>query len=159
MNADERGLPHRAVTDRVLGAFFEVYNELGVGFLVSVYEGALAVVLRGCGLRVVRQPPIVVRYRGVVLGEYRPDLVVEDAVIVELKAARAIEAAHEAQLLNYLRSSDLEVGLLLNFGPKPSFRRFGFANVRNAHPRPSASIRGVTPPATRHPLPPGSAMA
>jgi GxxExxY protein len=146
MSADERGLPQREITERAIGAFFDVYNELGVGYLESVYESAMAIVLRELGLRAVRQPPLVVRFRGVPIGEFRPDIVVEDAIILELKAARAIEATHEAQLLNYLRASDLEVGLLLNFGPKATFRRFGFSNDRKRHPRSSAFIRGPTPP-------------
>ena len=147
MNADERGLPHAGITERVIGAFFETYNELGMGFLESVYGGAMAIVLRERALRVVRQPSLAVRFRGLTIGEFRPDFLVEDAVILELKAARALEAAHEAQLLNYLRASDIEVGLLLNFGPKPTFRRLAFANQRKQDPRSSAFIRGPDRPA------------
>jgi GxxExxY protein len=144
-NADERGLPHRAITERVIGAFYEVYDELGSGFLESVYEGAMTIVLRERGLRAIRQPPLAVRFRGQTIGEVRPDLVVDDVLILELKAARTIETAHEAQLLNYLRASDLEVGLLFTFGPKASFRRFGFSNDRKRRPRWSAFVRGPIP--------------
>jgi GxxExxY protein len=111
------------VTGRVLRAFYTVYNELGYGFLEKVYENAMAIELRGMKLRTVQQAPIVVRYAGQVVGEYSADLLVEDKVIVELKAARAIADAHEAQLLNYLKATEYEVGLLLNFGPTPDKRR------------------------------------
>lgn len=114
---------HADVTGRVLRAFYTVYNELGHGFLEKVYENAMAIELRGMELRTVQQAPIVVRYAGQVVGEYSADLLVEDKVIVELKADRAIADAHEAQLLNYLKATEYEVGLLLNFGPTPDKRR------------------------------------
>lgn len=114
---------HGEITERIIGSFFDVYNELGHGFLEKVYENALALSLRGCGLDVCQQEPITVRYKGAVVGEYFADLLVNRVVIVELKAVDQLAAAHEAQLLNYLKATNLEVGLLLNFGPSAEFRR------------------------------------
>ena len=130
MNADERGLKHRQLTEAILGIFYDVYNELGYGFLESVYESAMVVALEQQGFHVARQLAMGVWFRGVSVGDFRADLIVNDCVIVEIKAARVIESAHEAQLLNYLRCTEVEVGLLLNFGPKPAFRRLAFANER-----------------------------
>ena len=113
-----------------MGAFYRVYNELGTGFLESVYEAAMVVVLDGMGMRVERQAPVTVYFRGVAIGSFKIDLLVESAIAVELKASRALDSAHEAQLLNYLRATDLEVGLLLNFGERPSFKRLAYANQR-----------------------------
>lgn len=142
MNAGERGLKHEALTERIIGVFYEVYNELGYGFLESVYEAAMEVALVQAGFKVVRQAPIAVYFRGVLVGEFRCDMMLNDLVIIELKAARALEAAHEAQVLNELRATPIEVGLLLNFGPKPSFKRFAFSNDRKqirVDPRSSAA--------------------
>ena len=122
-------LKHGELTDRILHVFFKrVYAQLGYGFLEKVYENAMALELRQLGFAVEQQQPIQVHYNGAILGEYYADLVVEDKVIVELKAAKVIEPAHEAQLLNYLRATPYKVGLLLNFGPKPDFRRKAFEN-------------------------------
>ena len=118
------------LTRRIIGAFFDVYNDLGVGFLESVYRRAMAFALRDAGLAAEEEVPIEVMLRGRVLGCFRADLLVERSVILELKAVRAVEQLHEKQLLNYLRATDLEVGLLLNFGPRPSFRRLAFRNDR-----------------------------
>ncbi len=109
---------HKDVTARIIGAFYAVYNVLGYGFLERVYENALAIELRKLGLRVAQQSPIRVYYDGHVVGEYCADLVVEDTVLVELKAARELVEDFEAQLLNYLKATPYEVGLLLNFGPR-----------------------------------------
>ena len=98
--------------------------------LESVYEQSMAIALREEGLPVKQQAPVAVYFRGQSVGDFRADLLVSDAVIVELKAARAIEGAHEAQLMNYLRATRIEVGLLMNFGPKPEFKRFIFDNER-----------------------------
>lgn len=130
INADERGLKHRKLTESILGIFYDVYNELGYGFLESVYESALLVALEEEHFRVTRQVPMQVWFRAVNVGDFRADLLVNDSVIIEIKAARLIEPAHEAQLLNYLRCTNIEVGLLLNFGPKPAFRRMAFSNER-----------------------------
>jgi GxxExxY protein len=113
-----------ALTRRIIGAFYDVYNALGYGFLESVYKTALERELAERGLRVVREAGAEVRYKGVVVGVFRADLLVESRVVIELKACRRLERAHPAQLLNYLRATDLEVGLLLHFGPRPGFQRF-----------------------------------
>lgn len=102
---------------------FKVYNTLGYGFLERVYENAMRVELERQGLTVASQVPIKVYYEGIMVGDYVADLCVEKTVIVELKAANGLEKAHEAQLMNYLRATGMEVGLLLNFGPKAEFLR------------------------------------
>jgi GxxExxY protein len=141
MEKENNGLKHSQVTGRILEVFYDVYNELGFGFLESVYEKAMAIALTAAGLRVERQVVVEVWFRGQVVGDFRADEIVEEVVMLELKSARAIEPAHEAQLLNYLKATKLEVGLILNFGPKPEFRRLAFANERKRalvriHPRP-----------------------
>jgi len=124
-------LKHQDITDKILHVFFKVvYAELGYGFLEKVYENALMIALRSMGLDVKNQVRIGVYFQGQVVGEYAADLLVEDKVIIELKATSQILAEHEAQLLNYLRATPYEVGLVLNFGPKPDFRRKVFANDR-----------------------------
>jgi len=130
MNADERGFKHRELTEKIIGVFYDVYNELGHGFLESVYEEAMAIALGQAGLQVERQVPLKVIFRGEVVGDFRADVVVEGAVILELKAVSGIDPAHEAQLLNYLRATEIEVGLLMNFGPRPQFKRLVFENAR-----------------------------
>ena len=128
MNADS--FKHKEITDIILKAFYEVYNELGDGFLESVYENALYIVLTGHGLHVERQKDISVFFRGSIVGYFKADLIVEEKVIIELKAVRTLDPAHEAQLINYLKATNIEVGLLLNFGRKPEFKRFVFDNKR-----------------------------
>ncbi len=123
-------LKHEELTEQIIRAFYTVYHTLGYGFLEKVYENALAIELRKMGLTAVQQAPITVFYAGTVVGEYYADLLVSDAVIVEIKAARALAAEHEAQLLNYLKATTYEVGLLLNFGPKPEIRRKVYDNER-----------------------------
>jgi GxxExxY protein len=132
----------RWASEAVLAAFYRVYNELGTGFLESVYEAAMAVVLGSMGLHVERQAPVSVRFRGSIIGSFRTDLLVESAIAVELKASRVLDRAHEAQLLNYLRASELEVGLLLNFGEQPSFKRLAYSNERKTKPRMDAEKGG-----------------
>ena len=126
---DEK-LLHREKTQAILGAFYDVYNNLGPGFLEKVYENALAHELKKRGFQVEQQLPIEVFYDGIVVGEYFADIVVDNCVILELKATEELNKKHEAQLLNYLRATDIEVGLLLNFGPDPQFRRKAFSNER-----------------------------
>ena len=116
MNTDERGWDRTELSQMVIGSAFRVANTLGAGFLEKVYENALAHELRRNGLRVRQQHPMIVRYEGVVVGEFAADLLVEDSLLVELKAARALDDTHLAQCLNYLRATGLNVCLLLNFG-------------------------------------------
>jgi len=132
MHTDQHGLKHYELTEKIIKVFFEVYNELGYGFLESVYEESLSVALVDAGLSVARQAPIAVWFRGHPVGDFRADCLVENLVVLELKSARALDPSHEAQLLNYLRATEIEVGLLLNFGPKPEFKRFIFDNERKA---------------------------
>ena len=116
-------LLHKELTDKIIGAFYTVYNELGYGFLEKVYENAMLIELKELRLNVHQQMPIKVRYRGYVVGEYFADLCVQDAVILELKAEETLRDADEAQILNYLKATGYDVGLLLNFGPRPEFAR------------------------------------
>lgn len=120
---DATGLAHKDLSERVIGAFYSTYNELGYGFLESVYENAFALQLEHSGLLVRRQHPIVVHFRGHVVGEFRADLLIEDLLLVEIKSASALASIHEAQLMNYLKATGLRLGLLVNFGPRPQFRR------------------------------------
>ena len=121
---------HKEITDIILRSFYEVYNELGDGFLESVYESALYIVITGYELCVERQKDISVFFRGKTIGDFKADLIVNEKVIVELKAVRTLAPEHEAQLINYLKATNIEVGLLLNFGRKPEFKRFIFDNKR-----------------------------
>jgi GxxExxY protein len=121
---------HADITGKVIGAFFKVYNALGYGFNEKVYENALAIELRRAGLKAVKQQEIVVYYEGENVGDYRTDIVVNDVVIVELKATRELAEEHEAQVLNYLKATTIEVGLLLNFGVKAEHKRKVYDNER-----------------------------
>lgn len=121
---------HTDVTEKVIRAYYTVYQTLGYGFLEKVYENAMAIELRGMGLQVAQQQPIAVYYEGEVVGEYVADWVVAGVVIVELKAAQSLAEDHEAQLLNYLKATTYEVGLIMNFGPKTEFKRKAYDNSR-----------------------------
>jgi GxxExxY protein len=118
-----RGL-HSETSEKVIGVFFDVYNELGGGFLESVYQEALRIAMVQAGLRVAIEVPVPVYFRGQVVGNFRADLIVDDCVLLELKAVSTFDGAHDGQVLHYLRATTFEVGLLLNFGPRPQFRRF-----------------------------------
>jgi GxxExxY protein len=107
----------------VLKVFYDVYNELGGGFLESVYHSALALALAEAGLLVASQVAVPVHFRGHVIGDFRADLIVNGEVLLELKALQTLDRNHEAQVLHYLRATSIEVALLLNFGPKPQFKR------------------------------------
>jgi GxxExxY protein len=130
MNADRRGLKHKELTETIIGVFFEVYNELGHGFLESVYENAFEAALTSRGLDVRRQIEVPVWFRGHKVGDFVADMLVERSVLLELKAVRTLDSSHEAQLLNYLRATEIEVGLLFNFGIKPEFKRLAYDNSR-----------------------------
>ncbi|MCG2769263.1 MAG: GxxExxY protein [Chloroflexota bacterium] len=121
---------HAELTEKIIGAFYTVHNHLGYGFSEKVYENSLALELRKLGLQVEQQKPIEVYYDGQVVGEYFVDILVNEAVILELKAAHQLAKDHEAQLLNYLKATTVEVGLLLNFGPKAEFKRKVYDNDR-----------------------------
>jgi GxxExxY protein len=121
-------LLHKEITDKIIKAFYNVYNSLGYGFLEKVYENAMMIELRKLGLNGQRQVPIKVYYEEQLVGEYFADIIVEDSIIVELKAAENLCEEHEFQLINYLKATELEIGLLLNFGKKPQFRRKIFTN-------------------------------
>jgi len=127
MTAD---LKHRELTQKIIGVFYEVYNELGHGFLESVYQKSLILALNEAGLMVHSPVDIPVWFRGRQVGDFEADVLVEKCVLLELKAASAIHNSHQAQLLNYLRATDIEIGLLLNFGVKPEFKRLVFDNLR-----------------------------
>jgi GxxExxY protein len=130
METPPAGLKHSNLTDQIIGVFYDVYNELGHGFLESTYKEAVALALTESGLANAREVPVPVWFRGRKVGQYFADLIVESDVLLELKASRTLESAHEAQLLHYLRSTDIEVGLLFNFRPRPQFRRLLFDNER-----------------------------
>ena len=124
---------HKDITELIIKAFYTVYNTLGYGFLEKVYENAMTLELGKLGLHVTPQAPITVYYDDHPVGDYNIDLLVEEAVIVELKATRALAPENEAQLLNYLKATVYEVGLLLNFGPKPEVKRKIYDNERKGN--------------------------
>lgn len=132
MNTDKHGLLRSDLTEPLIRLFYEVYNDLGHGFLESVSERALSVALTHARIPHATQRPLVVRFRGEVVGDFRADIVVNEAVLLEIKAARTLDPSHDSQVLNYLRGTNLEIGLLLNFGPKPQVKRFLFDNPRKS---------------------------
>lgn len=133
MNTD---LKHGSLTDQILRVFYDVYNELGHGFLESVYHRSFAMALKSLGLNVSSRVAIPLWFRGHQVGHFQGDILVENCVLLELKAVRALDSAHRAQLLNYLRATDIEVGLLLNFGEKPEFKRLIFDNSKKKSRNP-----------------------
>ncbi len=124
------GYKHKDVTEKVIGAFYTVYNTLGYGFLEKVYENALLIELAKMGISAIAQSPLQVFYDSKIVGEYFADIFVENCLILEIKATKNLILEHEAQLLNYLKATNIEVGLLLNFGPKPEVKRKAFDNSR-----------------------------
>src|SRR6185369_6215879 len=127
MNTD---LKHGSITDKILRVFYDVYNELGHGFLESVYHRSLALALESTGLKISSKVAIPVWFRGHKVGQFEADILVQGCVLLELKAVRTLDSSHRAQLLNYLRATDIEVGLLLNFGERPEFKRLVFENLK-----------------------------
>ena len=121
---------HAEITDLIIKAFYVVYNTLGYGFAEKVYKNALMMELRAMGLAVEVEYPITVYYKGQPVGVFAADLFVADCIIVELKAIKELIDENEAQLLNYLRATMNEVGLLLNFGPEPQIKRKSYDNTR-----------------------------
>jgi GxxExxY protein len=123
-------LLHRDITDKIIKAFYNVYNSLGYGFLEKVYENAMMIELRKMDLQVQKQVPIKVYYEEQLVGQYYADIMVEKTIIVELKAAEGLCEEHEFQLINYLKATELEIGLLINFGKTPQFKRKIFTNKK-----------------------------
>ncbi|HKW77156.1 MAG TPA: GxxExxY protein [Terriglobales bacterium] len=145
IDADGRRYKYSELTEKIMGIFYDVYNELGFGFLESVYEQAMAIAFRESGIQFQQQVAIPVWFHDQRIGSYDADLVVGGAVLIELKACKNLEPSHEAQL-HYLRSTEIEVGLPLNFGPRPQVRRLAFENERkkiSVHLRSSAA-KGVS---------------
>ena len=126
-------LLHGTITSEIINAYYEVYNELGFGFLENVYQNALFYELQDRGFNVVPQKQMNVHFKERVVGSYFSDILVNDVVILELKAASTLIKDHELQLMNYLKATDIEVGLLLNFGKKPQFIRKVFSNENKKH--------------------------
>ena len=123
---------HKELTNKILGCFYTVYNTLGFGFLEKVYENAMMVELYKQRIYAEKQRPISVYYSESVVGEYFADIIVKDTIIIELKAAECLIEEHELQLINYLKATDKEIGLLLNFGERPEFKRKIFTNDRKS---------------------------
>ena len=123
-------LLHKNLSDTILKIYFEVYNELGYGFLEKVYQNAMYLELKSQGYKVEAQKQIKVYYKSQLVGDYFADLLIEDSIILELKACGYLLDEHKAQLLNYLKATDVEIGLLLNFGTTPEFKRSIYTNDR-----------------------------
>ena len=130
MNTDDQDIKYKELTEKIIGIFYKVYNKLGYGFLEKVYENAMLIEFKKEGIPAVAQFPIKVLYEEEIVGEYYADILIATKVIVEIKAVKNLLTEHEAQLLNYLKATDIEVGLLLNFGPKPEIKRKVFDNFR-----------------------------
>ncbi|EKD67145.1 MAG: hypothetical protein ACD_48C00579G0002 [uncultured bacterium] len=129
MYMKEEAIKHKQVSEQIIRAYYHVYNTLGYGFLEKVYENAMVITLQKFGLTGRRQVPIKVYFEQNDVGLYYADIFVEDLVILELKAGEALCVEHEAQLMNYLRATDIELGFLFNFGMKPQFKRKIFENI------------------------------
>ncbi len=121
-------LLHKEITEKIIKAFYKVYNTLGYGFLEKVYENAMAIEIRQMGLEVKCQYPITVYYESKIVGEYFADLIVNDIVVIELKASSSLLEEHECQLINYLKATKIELGLLMNFGKNAEYKRKVFMN-------------------------------
>jgi GxxExxY protein len=121
---------HKTLSDSILKAYYEVYNELGYGFLEKVYQNAMYFELKAQGFKVEAQKQIKVYYKSQMVGEYFADIIVEDLITLELKACECLMDEHQAQLLNYLKATKVEIGMLLNFGTEPEFKRLIYTNDR-----------------------------
>ena len=130
MNIALNDSKHKGLTEKIIKSFYKVYNQLGYGFLEKIYENAMVFELNKSSIPVIPQSPIQVFYERELMGQYFADLFVENKVIVEIKATKNLVPEHDAQLLNYLKATDIEVGLLLNFGPKAQIKRKIFDNYR-----------------------------
>lgn len=127
---DPDKFPHRDLTRRIIGVHYDVFNELGFGFPENVYHRAMVQVLKAAGLDAVNGVGLPVYFRGESVGEFVPDILVNRCVILELKAVESLWSEHESQLMHYLKFTEIEVGLLMNFGPQPVVRRMAFLNDR-----------------------------
>jgi GxxExxY protein len=125
---NSESLLHKDITEEIISAYYYVYNELGYGFLEKVYENAMLIELKSRGLKVESQKIIKVHFKDSVVGEYFADIIVEDKIILELKSCEALVPEHEVQLFNYLKATNIEVGLLFNFGKRAAFKRKVFTN-------------------------------
>ena len=123
-------MKHKELTERIIKIFYKVYNTLGYGFLEKIYENAMMIEFKRTDIPAVSQAPIKVLYHGEIIGEYFVDILVDGKVIIEIKSAKKLIVDHEAQILNYLKATNIEVGLLLNFGPEPGIKRKVFDNAR-----------------------------
>lgn len=121
---------HKSLSDSILKIYYEVYNELGYGFLEKVYQNAMYFELKSQGFKVEAQKQIKVYYKSQMVGEYFADIIVEDLITLELKACECLMDEHQAQLLNYLKATKVEIGMLLNFGTEPEFKRLIYTNDR-----------------------------
>ena len=130
MNTDKKSIKYDKLTENIIRIFYKVYNKLGYGFLEKIYENAMMVEMEKENIAAISQAPIKVIYDDKILGEYFADILVDGKVIVEIKAAKNLAPENEAQLLNYLKATDIEVGLLLNFGSKPQIKRKVLDNYR-----------------------------
>lgn len=137
---DKVVLKHKELTHKIINVFFEVYNELGHGFLESVYQRSLGLALVAAGVQVRGHVRIPVWYRGQRVGMFEGDMLVNDSILLELKTARCLDLSHSSQLQNYLRATDIEVGILLNFGLKPEFKRLILENSSKSNRQNPAVI-------------------
>ena len=136
MNTDST-LKYQELSDKIIAVFFKVYNTLGYGFLEKIYENAMMIEFRKESIKAVAQVPIKVKYDNEIIGEYFADVLVDNKIIIEVKATSALIKEHEAQLLNYLKATDIEVGLLVNFGPKLEFKRKIYDNEKKTSQKES----------------------
>ena len=139
MSVDSR-YKQSELTDLAIGVFYDVYNEMGFGFLESVYRKAMRFALMDKGLTAEEEVAVAVLFRGRNVGDFKADLLVNGLVLIELKTAENLVPAHEAQVLNYLRATSLELGLLMNFGPKPQVRRLLLDNARKQYRRGAGTV-------------------
>ena len=131
---------NKEIIRQIISCYYKVYNTLGYGFLEKVYENAMFIELSKTVCKLQKQSAITVNYQGNNVGNYYADLIVDDSVIIELKAAESIFQDHENQLINYLKATNIEIGLLLNFGKKPEFKRKIFSNFNKSFLKPASSV-------------------
>ena len=140
-------MAHSDVSRQVIGAFYDVYRELGYGFDAAIYQAAMRIVLQQRDMQFAIDPKVDVRFRDVVVGEFHAGFIVEDCIVVDMTAADKISSDHELQVLSFLRASGLSVGLVLNFGPRPTVRRLYYSGERVRTDDLNESTGAVTPQA------------